>query len=144
MPKPSRQLVVFASFLLSALLYDMVTTYYASSVPLTYESNPFASWLIQRFGKGEGFLLYFVLCSAVYIVILLLFELCKFPIENIFEGILSTIFGLRHILAGTSNLCLYFNILSIHFALMGIIRVASDFWGFLFVLLVVVAVIEEL
>jgi hypothetical protein len=115
MNRLTRHFIVFISIVLSAFLFDIISTYYALLFPrFGFEHNPYARWFIQYFGKQIGLLAYFFIRAAIYVGILFLFDLSKFHIT---EGTFSISLGFGHFLAGISNISVYLDILWIHFAL---------------------------
>jgi hypothetical protein len=114
MKRLSRRFTVFVLIVLFALLFDIISTYYALLSPRVFEHDPQARWFIQYLGKEMGLLVYFLTKSAAYSLILFPLDLFKFQLT---EVTFSVSLGFGHFLAGISNTSIYLGILWIYFSL---------------------------
>lgn len=79
--------IVLLSIVLSTLLFDIISTYYALLLPhFVFEHNPYARWFIQNIGKQIERIAYFFISATFYMGILFLFDITKLYIT---EGVFS-------------------------------------------------------
>jgi len=106
MSRPSKYFFIFIPPLLSALLFDMITTYNVLiSHPLWWESNQFIQLLIRYLGKESGLILFFLTVATIYIGVLLGLDSIKLYLS---EGVFTGFVGGLHLLAGVFNLANFY------------------------------------
>ena len=123
MRKPTKYFIAFTSILISAFLFDTISTYYALFLPFCFEHNPYIRWFIQNLGRQIGLLTSFFIWATMYVGMLFLFDSAKLYIT---EGTFSISLGFGHFLAGISNTSIYFNVLWIHIALRDFLLIVEN------------------
>jgi hypothetical protein len=115
--------MVFILIVLSAFLFDIISTYYTPLLPFCFKRNPYVLWFIQNLGRQIGLLTSFSIWATMYVGILFLFDSAKLYIT---EGAFSISLGFSHFLAGISNTSIYFNVLWIHITLRDFLLIAEN------------------
>jgi hypothetical protein len=92
--------------ILFSILFDAITTYFGLYDPTVFEFNTLTGFLIKYLGKEIGLFFWVSIVFFSYVILISLFDTYRLKFTEI--GF-CTIFGLRHMLAGVSNLSIIFN-----------------------------------
>jgi len=102
----SRLYAVLIMFIVPVLLFDVISTYFGLFEPTAYELNSIPRFFIEALGEEVGLSSFFVLVMFSYLIILRVIDAKGLYITEV--GF-AAIFGLRHVIAGISNLSIFFD-----------------------------------